>query len=136
MVKWSKIKEGNFKLLSGMGGVQAPQDFARIRSFGDKNSAVTFDNVKVERQEHIFVEGFGMVKVCPYELHFLYEDKSKKLGRWSFMCTCGSLAGIVSYKELKGLVSPQLGEYILVCINHMATKQNTGIGKHADMSTE
>ena|SRR3972149_3704046 len=133
---WKKIKEGNWELLSSMGGVQKPKDFARIRSFGDKNTATTWDGLKVERQESLFVEGFGMVRVLPTTMHFIFEDKSKKLGRWAFMCTCGSLGGIVSYKELGDLVSPELGEYVLVCVNGLAYKQNVGIFKHSDGSSE
>lgn len=133
--RWSKIKEGNFQYLNSMGGVKA-QDFARIRSFGDKNSAITYDGLKVERQEWFFAEGYNMVRAVPYELHFVYEDKSGKPGRWSFMCTCGSLAGIISYKEVATLMSIENKGYILGCIAHTASKQNTGVGTHADGSHE
>ena len=61
-------------------------DFGTIRGWGDKNKATTHDGLTVERQEYIFVEGYGMVKCVPYELHFIWEDKSKKRGRWVFMC--------------------------------------------------
>ena len=111
-------------------------DFARIRGWGDKNKATTHDNLEVERQEYLFIEGYNMVKCVPYELHFTYEDKSKKRGRWVFMCTCGSPAGIVSYKAMAGMMSPTLGEYVLCCLAHTSSKQNTGIGRHADGSTE
>ena len=132
------VKQTNFGYIKTYGGKVAEQvkSFAKIRSWGDKNSAITFDNVRVERQDFIFVDGYGMVNLTQYELHFLYEDKSKKIGRWSYMCTCGSIGGVVSYKELVGLVSPKLGEYVMVCIAHMASKQNSGIGNHADGSTE
>ena len=113
--------------------------FARIKKWGgDKNSAVTFDNIKVERQELIYAEGYGMVKPIPYELHFIYEDKSKKKGRWAFMCTCGSIAGIISYKEMTQMMTVEGTEagYVLACVAHTASKQNTGIGRHADGSTE
>lgn len=133
-----QINQINYSLLGGVQGApQNPTNFSKIRSWGDKNSAVTYDGLKVERQDFLYSkEGYGMVRCCPYELHFIYEDASGKRGRWNYMCTCGSIAGIVSYKELKGLMSPTLGEYILVCIAHTASKQNTGIGKHADGSTE
>lgn len=132
------INQINHSLLEGMSGQLAtkPSDFARIRSWGDKNSAETHDGIKVYRQEYIFVEGYGMVRCVPYELHFIFEDTSKKKGRWTYLCTCGSIAGIISYKDVKNLMSPNLGEYILACIHHTATKQNTGIGNHADGSHE
>lgn len=132
------INQINHSLLEGMSGQLAtkPSDFARIRSWGDKNSAETHDGIKVYRQEYIFVEGYGMVRCLPTTMHFVYEDKSKKRGRWTWMCTCGSISGIVSYKELKGLISPELGEYVLACIHGLAHKQNTGIFKHVDGSTE
>lgn len=113
--------------------------FAKIQKWGgDKNSAVTFDGLKVERQEILFAEGYGIVKCIPYELHFVYEDKSKKKGRWAFMCTCGSIAGIISYKEMKQMMTVEGTEtgYVLACIAHTASKQNTGIGRHADGATE
>lgn len=132
------INQINHSLFEGMSGKLAtkPSDFSRIRSWGDKNSAITHDGIKVERQEYIFVDGYGMVRTLPTTMHFIYEDKSKKMGRWAFMCTCGSISGIVSYKELKGLISPELGEYVLACIHGLAHKQNTGVFKHADGSTE
>jgi len=79
-----------------------------------------------------------MVKTIPYELHFCYEDKSKKIGRWAFMCTCGSIAGIISYKEMKSLMTVTGNEngYVLACVAHTSSKQNTGIGMHADWSHE
>ncbi len=136
--KWQKTKLNNFKYLPKMGSDQAPvTEFATIKSFGDKNSAVTHDGLKVERQEFIYAEGYGVVKCVPYELHFVFEDKSKKKGRWSYMCTCGSIAGIVAWKELKNLMTVT-GEhgYAMVCIAHTASKQNIGVGTHADGSHE
>lgn len=133
---WKEIKSGNYQLLENIGNVNKPNDFARIRSFGDKNSAETHDGIKVYRREFIHVEGYGEVKCLPTTMHFIYEDTSKKLGRWTYMCTCGSLSGIVSYKELKGLISPEMGEFVLACIHGLAHKQNVGIFKHADGSTE
>lgn len=133
-----QIVQINHSLLEGMGGqkVNMPSDFARIRSFGDKNSAMTHDGIKVFRQEFIFVEGYGMVRCPPTTMHFVYEDTSKKRGRWAFMCTCGSIAGIVSYKDIVGLISPELGQYVLMCIHGLTSKQHTGIFRHVDGSTE
>jgi hypothetical protein len=136
MANWNKIKEGNYKLLSSIGSTHKPADFARIRSWGDKNSAITFDGDKVERIELLFVEGYGMVKNLPTTMHFCYEDKSKKLGRWVYMCTCGSPAGVISYKEIKDFITVEAQGYILACIAGVTSKQNTGIFKHADGSSE
>lgn len=62
------------------------KDFAVIRAWGDKNKAITADGEEVERQEYLYAEGYGLVKCIPTELHFIFEDKSKKIGRWVFMC--------------------------------------------------
>ena len=137
MATWKQIKEGNYKLLSGMTG-DKPKDFARIRSFNDKNSAITHDGVRVERLEFLFIEGYGMVKNLPTSLHFCYEDTSKKLGRWVYMCSCGSPGGVISYNELKNIMTVDGTEvgYVLACLAGVASKQNTGIFRHADGSTE
>jgi len=137
--KWKKTKLNNLQYIPQMGSQQTPvTDFARVRSWGDKNSATTHDGIKVEKQDLIYAEGYGLVKCVPYELHFIFEDKSKKKGRWAFMCTCGSIAGIISYNEVKNLMTVQGTEtgYILACISHTTSKQNIGIGRHADGSTE
>lgn len=131
------INQINRSLLSNVGELATkPESYARIRSWGDKNKAITYDGLEVERQEYIYVDGYGLVRCLPTSLHFVFEDKSKKIGRWLYMCTCGSISGIVSYKELKGLISPELGEYVLVCIHGLSHKQSTGIFKHADGSSE
>lgn len=113
-------------------------EFATIRGWGDKNKATTHDGIVVERQEYFFFPEIStkMVRAVPYELHFVYEDKSHKRGRWTLMCTCGSPAGIISYKDVNNLMSPTLGELLLCCLAHNSSKDNTGIGRHADGSTE
>lgn len=132
------IVQINHSLFAGEEGDSTPKpsSYSVIRSWGDKNHAVTHDGIEVERQEYLFVGGYGMVRTLPTTMHFIYEDKSKKYGRWTWMCTCGSISGVVSYKELKGLISPELGEYVLACIHGLSNKQNTGIFRHADGSTE
>ncbi len=112
--------------------------FATIRSWGNKNQAITHDGETVNRMEYIYVEGYGLVKCIDYELHFIFEDTSKKVGRWAYMCTCGSIAGVISYNEMKSMMTVWGNEpgYVLACVHHTAMKQNTGIGKHADGSTE
>lgn len=113
-------------------------DFATIKSWGDKNKAITHDGVTVERQEYFFFPELSqnMIRAVPYELHFIFEDKSHKRGRWTLMCTCGSPAGVVSYRDMNKLMSPTLGELVICCLAHNASKDNTGIGRHADGSTE
>jgi len=113
-------------------------DFATIRGWGDKNKATTHDGLVVERQEYFFFPEFSsrLIRATPYELHFIFEDKSKKVGRWTLMCTCGSPAGIVSYKDMNGLMSPTLGELVICCLAHNSSKDNTGVGRHADGSSE
>jgi hypothetical protein len=132
------VVQTNFSLLKKYGGKVAEQvtGFSRIRSFNDKNSAITHDGLLVERQEFFYAEGYGMVRALPTTMHFIYEDKSKKIGRWIFMCTCGSLSGIVSYKEIKDFVTVEPIGYLLVCNVGLTAKQNTGIFRHADGSTE
>jgi len=54
------------------------------------------------------------------------------------MCTCGSMSGIISYNEMKTLMTVQGTEtgYVLACIAHTNSKQQTGVGRHADNSSE
>jgi hypothetical protein len=130
------VETTNFSVIKKYGGAVGKQvtSFAKIRSWNSKNEATTHDGLKVERMEYIYAEGYGMVKTIPYESHFIYEDKSKKIGRWVFMCTCGSLGGIISYNEMKSLMTVQGTEsgYVLACIAHTTSRQNVGIGKHSD----
>lgn len=128
----------NDEFIKKMGPLgQQVRDFARIRSFNDKNTAITHDGLKVERTDKIFCEGYGWVETLPSMMHFVYEDKSNKLGRWSYMCTCGSISGIISWKELGQVMDIRgKGGYALACIAGVTSKQNTGIFRHADGSTE
>ena len=113
------------------------KDYAKIRSWGDKNSAITHDGLKVERTDKMFCEGYGWVEVIPTSLHFIFEDKSKKRGRWAYMCTCGSIAGIISWKELDGIMDIRGKEgYALACIAGVTAKQNVGRFVHSDGSSE
>lgn len=132
------LKQTNTGYINQMGELgKQVKDFAKIRSWGDKNSAVTHDGLKVERTDKIFCEGYGWVECLGTTMHFTYEDKSRKLGRWAYMCTCGSLSGIISWKEL-GTVMDIKGKegYALACIMGVTNRQNTGIFKHSDGSTE
>jgi hypothetical protein len=131
------MKDFNKDQLSKMGVMgKDVKGFARIRSFGSKNSAITHDGLKVERREFIYCEGYGMVKTLPTVQHFVYEDKSNKIGRWSYMCSCGSIAGIIAYDELKDFITTEPTGHLLACIAGVTGKQNFGIFKHLDGSTE
>lgn len=114
------------------------KDFAVIRKWGDKDKAITADGEEVERQEYLYAEGYGLVKCIPTTMHFIFEDKSRKIGRWVFMCSCGSPAGIISYNELKSLMTVDGTErgYVLACLAGVTSKQNVGVYLHADGSTE
>ena len=132
------LNNKNLSLLPKNNVTSNVKSFAKIRHFNSINEAITHDSLKVERQDFYYAEGYGIVKCIPYELHFIFEDKSNKVGRWAFMCTCGSIAGIISYNEMKSLMTVRGTEsgYILACIAHTTSKQNMGIGRHADDSTE
>jgi predicted metal-binding protein len=134
------VETTNFSVIKKYGGAVGKQvtGFARIRTLNSKNNGITHDGLLVERQEYIYAEGYGMVKCIDYSSHFIFEDKSKKIGRWAFLCTCGSIAGIISYNEMKSLMTVRGTEsgYVLACIAHTTSKQNVGIGKHADMVQE
>jgi hypothetical protein len=117
--------------------------FAKIRTMGNKNTAITFDGDKVERSEFLYVEGYGIVTCIPYELHFIYIDPhsldtpNRIKGRWGIMCTCGSMAGVISYNEVKGLMTIDgLKGKALGCLMHTQTKQDNHWGVHADGSHE
>jgi hypothetical protein len=129
------IHEWNNKVLAAKGVKHKAIAPKVVRSVGDAKRATLYDGTVVERTDAIFVDGYGLVRCAPYELHFIYEVPSKMKG-WKYYCTCGSLAGCVGYGVYSTLITPSSNEYILVCVRHMATKQNTGIGVHADLSSE
>jgi len=136
MAKWKEITAGNYKYIGESNKTAQVRDFSRVRSHNDKNTAITYDGNLVERQEYIFAEGYGLVKTLPTTMHFVYEDKSGKPHRWVYMCTCGSIAGIISYNEIKEYITAEPTGYLLACVQGVASKQNTGIFRHADGSTE
>lgn len=106
-----------------------------VRAVGDAKRATLHDKTVVERQDSIYVEGYGLVKTAPTELHFVYATPVTMKG-WSYYCTCGSIAGIVGYGAYSKLASPTSTGMILACIRHLSTKNNVGIGIHADGSSE
>lgn len=106
-----------------------------VKHVGDLNEATVDGRVKVHRTDRIYFEGHGLVKCAPYDNHFVFDYKSKKIGAWTPVCTCGSPAGIVGYNAYKQDASPTTkdessnpGE-LIVCLSHAQT------GKHADGST-
>lgn len=103
------------------------------RNVGELETAKLPDGTVVKRQELIFVDGHGLIKCAPYELHFIYTSPKTHLG-WGLWCTCGSIAGVVGTEAYSKLAAP--GGKMLVCIRHTTLKNNTGVGKHADGSTE
>lgn len=108
---------------------------AVVRTIGDAKIAELIDGTKVERKELIFVDGYGLIKCAPYELHFIYELPNHIRG-WGLMCTCGSIAGVVGYGAYSQLVSATATGHLIACVRHTTTKNNIGIGQHADGSTE
>ena len=133
-MKKTAIHSFNLEQLKNNGvSVIAQPAYKTVRNVGDLKKATTWDGTVVERREHIFVGGYGLVKCCPYELHFVYETKSYG---WGLYCTCGSIAAVVGAKAYSKLMTPGGTGLMVVCIRHSTTKQNDNIGRHADESTE
>lgn len=110
-----------------------------IRFYGDLKKAETADGYTVYRVDRIFFREHGMVKCAPYDNHFIFDDPAAhikgKRGRWTPMCSCGSIAVIAGYNAYRKDASPTSktdstipGEMI-VCYLHANT------GKHADGSS-
>lgn len=108
---------------------------AIVRTVGDAKRAELIDGTVVHRTDKIYVDGFGLVDCAHYELHFIYE-LPKQFKGWGLMCTCGSIAGVVGIGAYSQLVSPTATGQLIVCVRHTTLKNNTGIGQHADGSTE
>lgn len=114
--------------MSGNGKDSSGFPFSIIRHRGDPDEATTLDGHKVHRKDKIFIPAWEEFVTCaPYDNHFIYTDPSGKVGRWSYMCSCGSPAVITGFSGYKGDASYQ-GK-MLVCYFH------AGRGKHADGST-
>lgn len=109
--------------------------FSVIKHRGTVNTATTVDGFKVERKERLYFDGHGLVQCASYDNHFLYIDPSKKIGRYSPMCTCGFPGGIVGSLAYRNDASPTtkhestIPGQMVVCLIHAQT------GKHADGST-
>lgn len=109
-----------------------------VKVLGDLNRAKTADGKEVFRVDSIYFPEYAPypVKVCPYSLHFIFDDPTTEVGHWTPMCSCGSPAGIVGADTYTQLMSPTVTGDMIVCLTHMKTYQETGIGIHADGSTE
>lgn len=136
-MKPSEIHTFNTEQLRANGVSQFAQPaYKTVRNVGDLKQATLWDGTVVERREHIFVNDvYGLVKCAPYELHFIYETP-KTIPGWGLYCTCGSIAAVVGMTAYSKLASPTDTGHMLVCVRHTTLKQNEGIGRHADGSTE
>lgn len=108
---------------------------AIVKVVGDLQQATLIDGTVVHRTESIYVDGFGLIPCAPYELHFIYE-LPKHFKGWGLMCTCGSIAGVIGYNAYSKLAAPTATGHIIACVRHTTLKNNIGIGRHADGSTE
>lgn len=106
-----------------------------VRNQGDLKKATLWDGTVVERQELIFVEGYGLVKCAPQSAHFVYAAPKSHKG-WGLFCTCGSIAGVVGYAAYSKLASPMSDGKVIACIRMLTEKNNVGISKHADGTVE
>lgn len=129
------VSKWNNKVLKSKGIHAGAASPTVVRSVGDAKRATLHDGTVVERVELIFVENYGLVRCAPYELHFIYQ-LPRHMNGWGLMCTCGSIAGVVGYAAYSKLASPTDTGMIIACVRHTTLKQNEGIGRHADESTE
>jgi len=129
-----KIEDWNKQVLKTRGINQNGTAPKIVRNQGDLMKATLWDGTVVERQEYIF-DGTEFVKCAPYELHFIYAAPVTHKG-WGLYCTCGSIAATAGLNAYSKLVSPTSTGKMIVCIRHTSTKNNVGIGQHADGSTE
>ena len=128
------ISDWNNETLKRMGINKKAVPSKVVRSIGDLQKATLWDGTVVERQEFLF-DGKELVKCAPYELHFIYETPKEHKG-WGLMCTCGSIAGVVGLNAYSKLAAPTDTGKLIVCVRHTTLKNNEGIGRHADGSTE
>lgn len=128
------INQWNNKVLEAKGIKQSGIAPKIVRNQGDLQRATLWDGTVVERQEFLF-DGTELVKTAPYELHFIYAAPKTHKG-WGLFCTCGSIAGTVGLNAYSKLASPTSTGKMIVCVRHTTLKQNDGIGRHADGSTE
>ena len=130
------IDKWNTEMLSTQGVTHKGIAPTISRNQGDLQRATLPDGTVVRRQSDLFVNG-ELVKCIDTELHFVYltPDTDTNKG-WGIWCTCGSIAGVVGWKAYSKLASPSQTGKIVACLRLLATKQNTGVGEHADGSHE
>jgi hypothetical protein len=128
------INKWNNEVLKKQGVKHTSRAPKIVRSIGDAKRAVLTDGTVVNRTDMIFVGGYGLLKCMNTELHFIYEAPQTNKG-WGLWCTCGSIAGAVGWSAYTKLASPNAG-FVIACVRYLTTKQNDGIGRHADESTE
>ena len=68
--------------------------FNIIHHRGMPQTAVTEQGITVHRQDRLFIPMWGgiLVRVIPYDDHFIYENPNKEPGQITYLCTCGSIA--------------------------------------------
>ena len=109
--------------------------FAIIKHRGTPTEATTLDGFKVYRQDKLWFAAENRFVMCaPDDLHFLYNDPSNKIGRWSPMCTCGSPGGIYGYNAYAKHASPSTRFQSTVPGEMMVCKHYIDFGCHADGS--
>ena len=135
-MKTEDTKDWNEQVLKSKGLEYKGTPPKIARNQGDLQQATLPDGTIVRRQEFIVVND-EFVKCIDTELHFVYEtpDTVKNKG-WGLWCTCGSIAAVVGYGAYSKLASPSTTGKVLACVRLLATKENTGIGEHADGSHE
>jgi hypothetical protein len=86
---------------------------------GTPKKVVLENGTVVERPEAIFVpEYMAMVRVAPYDDHFIYENPDTREGTPAYLCTCGNVA----------VIAPPGPMGLFVCLFDL----NTGLkGYHA-----
>lgn len=132
-MKKSEIDKWNEGVLKKQGIKHSGKSPTISRNQGDLQQATLWDGTVVKRQDFIFVDGHGLIKCAPYELHFVYASPKEHIG-WGLWCTCGSIAGVIGTQAYSKLMSP--GGFMLACVRHTTVKNNVGIGEHADGSHE
>lgn len=96
-----------------------------VRNVGDLNKVVA-DGITYTRQQQIHIPDMGTFACAPYDNHFVYRDRTNRIG-WKLFCTCGGAAVVAGYEAYKKDASAQ-GQMIL-CLQHANT------GRHADGSS-
>lgn len=66
-----------------------------IRHLGDPTRG-WYKGIPVERRDKIFIPEYNRDVSCtPYDNHFVFENPHTTEGEPCYLCTCGSMAGIV-----------------------------------------